>query len=222
MRLSDLGITGDEYDDIHSALVAEGWMPIGEGHFAVVYGHANFPEVAIRQASSADAFVSYAWASLTHLRDFVGIHVPLVYDMVIQDDDSCVCLVERLVPFEETEDPDDQLLSLRGARMLLAGVCLDDLSLDMLDAVIEAYPRLPEFVERYWVAMGSRITDSRLDNLMLRGGNLIVNDPQGSVLTEREVEGFRRCGPWPGWSESDLSALPPQHPVVAPTAGCSR
>lgn len=178
-------------------IAAKGFREIGEGHHATVYGRGGYD--TLRAGNGVDGYYRQVVACDGPLAPFVGVHVPVVRDVLLTDDGGAVALIERLSPLpEEGEVPElDEVVGQ--AIAVLRG---SDARSPELDA---RYPRFREYAAILRAILPS--IDYRRENLMLRDGHLIVNDPSGRGFLESEMGPLRAVIP-----KLPFKAGPPAEP----------
>lgn len=188
-------------------IAAKGFSEIGEGHHATVYGRGGYD--TLRAGNGVDGYYRQVVASDGPLAPFVGVHVPIVKDVLLTEDGGAVALVERLTPLPDEGEVPELDVVVSQAIAVLRG---SDVDADELDG---RYPRFREYAGILRSVLPS--IDTRRENLMLRDGNLIVNDPSGRGFLESEMGPLRaaidklpfRAGPpaerW--WAEAPEESM---------------
>ncbi|CAH1688891.1 conserved hypothetical protein [Hyphomicrobiales bacterium] len=188
---------------------AKGFREIGAGHHAVVYGRGRID--TIRAGNGVDGFFRQLVAAAGPLAPFVGLHAPVVLDVLLTDDGGAVALVERLDPLPDEGDAPELDEVVEQAIAALRGIDRPSRELD------ERYPRFREYARTLRESLPT--VDYRRENLMLRHGNLIANDPCGRGFLESELDTLRaiipllpfepapRAEKW--WDETPRASLQP-------------
>ena len=206
LRLADLGIGHSCHTEVEDSLARGGFSMFGEGHHGGVYESARHPGLVVRYGNCVDGFGAYCLLSRGTLRPFVGIHVPVVHDLAVTGD-CMVALCERLSP------PVDDDRVVEAARAAMGGMPRggDTPDFGELDG---RHPHFRSFLHVLGSLTGRRSFDRRDGNLLMRGGNLILNDPMGHVLRVSEAEDLRARLPLRGLGRVPSPAPAPDVPVL--------
>lgn len=156
---------------------AKGFHEIGAGHHAAVYGRGRID--TIRAGNGVDGYFRQLVAAAGPLAPFVGLHTPVVLDVLLTDDGGAVALVERLDPLPDQGDAPELDEVVDQAIAALRGIDGPSGKLD------RRYPRFREYAKILRETLPT--IDYRRENLMLRRGNLIANDPCGRGFLESEL-----------------------------------
>lgn len=211
MPLSVSDVIGDTRNlEVALQLIeAKGFREIGAGHHAVVYGRGRID--TIRAGNGVDGFFRQLVAAAGPLAPFVGLHAPVVLDVLLTDDGGAVALVERLDPLPDEGDAPELDEIIEQAVAALRGIDGPSSELD------HRYPRFREYARILRENLPT--VDYRRENLMLRHGNLIANDPCGRGFLESELDTLRaiipllpfepapRAEKW--WDETPRASLQP-------------
>jgi hypothetical protein len=146
---------------------------LGAGGYATVYQHPADPELVVRFSSGFDGWFAYA----ERLKQEVGSpetgYGPRMHDMAylqIEGDDYWVGLSERLTKIDVLDIPRAEII--RAVQCYAAPHRYERAEEGDL-ALLAAQPGLKEFIDRYCGEM----EDFHAGNFMLRGDELVVNDP---------------------------------------------
>ena len=164
---------------------AKGFREIGAGHHAAVYGRGRID--TIRAGNGVDGYFRQLVAAAGPLAPFVGLHAPVILDVVLTDDGGAVALVERLQPLPDEGDVPELDEIIEQAIAALRGIEMPSSELD------DRYPRFREYARILRETLPT--IDYRRENLMLRHGNLIANDPCGRGFLESELDELRAVIP---------------------------
>lgn len=185
MAVSDIIGSTRDLEVALKRIEEKSFREIGAGHHAAIYGRGSID--TIRAGNGVDGYFRQLVAAAGPLAPFVGLHAPVVLDVVLTDDGGAVALVERLQPLpDEGEVPElDEIIEQ--AIAALRGV-------EMPSSELNA--RYPRFMEYARILRETLPTiDYRREKLMLRHGNLIANDPCGRGFLESELDELRAVIP---------------------------